>query len=169
MNNQYPIGQLVIPNNITKTDIDQWINDIELLPKRIHELLSNIQDEQLDNTYREGAWSVRQLLHHIVESHLPGFMNIYLIINGKTPTHDALPQIIQENLFEGELAYKNDLMMIEEIQSRWANLVKDLPEESFDKTMPPSSYNQKSLKVLLCVFAWHGNHHMNHIRIALGK
>lgn len=169
MDNQYPIGRWELPDEITKTEIDQWINDIEALPGKLRMLLSDIHDGQLEETYRDGSWNIRQLLHHMADSHLHGYIRTKLILTEDNPVVSTFNENEWVDLKDSEVSYGYALMMVEGIHKRWAYLLKSLQETDFDKVMMHPDNGQQSLKTILCLYAWHGNHHLEHIKIALRK
>src|SRR5437660_11391499 len=83
---KYPIGKFSTPSHYSKDLIDEWILTIELLPKKLREKIESLNDGQLDTPYREGGWTVRQVIHHLADSHINSYVRFKLALTEDTPT-----------------------------------------------------------------------------------
>jgi uncharacterized damage-inducible protein DinB len=86
MDVRYPIGKLEIPQSFNEQDVRNWIEEIKALPKRLREAVSGLDEEQLNTSYREGGWTVAQVVHHLADAHMNAFIRTKLIITEDLPT-----------------------------------------------------------------------------------
>ena len=86
---KYPIGKALIPETVTKEHVEQWIQTLEELPERLEHLVADLNDEQLDTPYREGGWTVRQVLHHLVDSHTNSYIRFKWALTEEEPVIKA--------------------------------------------------------------------------------
>lgn len=168
-NLKYPIGRFKKPEIITADDINKYISEIRTLPAKLRKAVQNLSDEDLNLTYRPDGWNIRQLVHHLADSHMNAFIRFKLAI-----TEDG-PSI--KPYFEGRWAELADsksmpvegaLQMIEGIHARWMYLAENFTKEDWQRTFfHPESKRYNRLDDTLCLYAWHGKHHFMHIRNAL--
>ncbi len=169
LNLRFPIGKFHTPEVITHADLQEYADEIEALTSRIASLLSDRPADVLDDKYRKGSWNIRQVIYHLTDSHLHSYMRFNWTLTENTPTIKAydekewaeLPTV---NSTPIEIIM-DDLKMI---QRRLAHTVRSLSEEDMEKRFfHPENGKTYSLKVLSALYAWHSNHHLNHIKIAL--
>ncbi|MEL4308060.1 YfiT family bacillithiol transferase [Joostella sp. CR20] len=167
---QYPIGKYQSPANISATDIKNWIRTIEFFPEKLEALVEDFDDDQLDTPYRPEGWTVRQLIHHLADSHLNSYIRFKWTLTEDKPVIKAYFEDRWADLEDG----KNDdiemsLMLIEALHKRWASMLKKLTETQFKRTfIHPESNEEISLKKLISIYDWHCRHHFEHIN-ALAK
>jgi len=161
---RYPIGKYE-PKAFSKELKEQFLLDIKFLPEELELAINNLDEYQLDTPYREGGWKVKQLVHHIADSHMNAYMRFKLGLTEDNPT------IKPYNEKEWALLSDNDtvpvnvsLTLLHALHQRWYAILKEITDEQFERTVVhPESGRQMSLWFLLGLYAWHGKHHAAHI------
>ena len=162
---KYPIGQVQIPTEITAQDINKWISDIEHFPTRLDALVINLSEEQLNTPYREGGWSIRQVVHHCGDSHVNSYIRFKWTLTENKPTIKAYYEDRWAELFDTKDApIELGLNFIKALHTKWVYLLKGLSQEDLNVSfIHPESGNEVSLKKNIGIYAWHCNHHYAHI------
>ena len=162
---KYPIGKLSIPSQITSTEINEWILTIERFPEKLENLVKNLSEQQLDTPYREGGWTVRQLIHHCADSHLNSYIRFKWSLTEDKPVIKAYDQDLWAELSDGKTApILLSLNHLNSLHAKWVYLLKGLTHKDFQKTfIHPESGKEVSLKTNLAIYAWHCDHHFAHI------
>lgn len=161
---KYPIGKLKFPFKITADNIKKYEEEIRKFPQELLNAVEDLNDEQLDTPYREGGWTVRQLVHHIADSHLNGYIRVKW---GLTEDNSLIKTYEQDDWVKLPDTYNTpvsvSLNLISALHERWANLISGLTPEQLSKKLqhPENSYN--SVDKVICTYAWHGKHHAAHI------
>ncbi|WP_298312388.1 YfiT family bacillithiol transferase [uncultured Aquimarina sp.] len=167
MNLQYPIGEFECPNLITKEHISKWIKDIEELPAKIAELVSDFSEEQLETPYRSGGWTARQVIHHIHDSHHNGYIRFKWALTEDKPVIKAYYEDRWAELFDTKSApIQLSLDLIKALHAKWVYFLKGLSDNDLEKVfIHPEGTIEISLAEDIGIYAWHGNHHLAHLQI----
>jgi hypothetical protein len=168
---RYPIGGFKIQEAYTTAELSSLVEQIENAPQQYSKLVSNLTEENLGNQYREGSWTVRQLVHHVADIQLLHFLRMKKAVT--EPNYDQTTLINMDGwaaTVDGVSAPVEDsLLMLEGITRRYVCLARSLSEEqlsiSYLHTVRQITFNQKQA---LAISAWHLNHHLAHIKLALG-
>lgn len=162
---KYPIGQFIAPEPVTETDLKNYISDIERFPEELNELVSGFTESQLDTNYRKNGWNVRQVIHHIADSHMNAYIRFKLALTEDMP---AIKPYFEDKWAElGD--YKNtpvdvSLALIDSLHKRWVNLLRSMDKKDFEKTFfHPEHGKVFSLDEVAGIYSWHGRHHYAHI------
>ncbi len=162
---KYPIGQFECPNEISKDHIDSWIDILEQFPDRISTLVENLTDAQLNTPYRPDGWTIRQVIHHVSDSHHHSYIRFKWALTEENPLIKAYFEDRWAELFdykEGPIQLSLDHLRV--VHVKLVFLLKGLKLEDLDKTfLHPESQQTVSLKKNIGVYAWHSNHHYEHI------
>jgi uncharacterized damage-inducible protein DinB len=162
---KYPIGKFAKPEKVTAEMLKEYINIIENFPARLRNEVAGLTDEQLDTPYREGGWTIRQVVNHVSDSHMNSLMRLKLALTENIPTikpyyEDRWAELADTKKMPVEPALK----MLEGIHQRWAVLLKSLTKEQFSKSfIHPEHGREIRLDENLALYAWHCNHHLAHI------
>lgn len=167
MKNQYPIGKYEVPTNITDSDVSRWISEIREFPKQLKAVLNDISDDQLSNQYREGSWDVRTLIHHMADSHLHGYQRTKLILTEDNPSVSTFEENEWVLLTDNTNRIDDSVQLITGIHNRWSSILSSLTESELNRTMQHPDNGVVPLKQMISLYAWHGKHHLEHIKIAL--
>ena len=168
-NLRYPIGRYNPPGSIDEENIKEWISQLIILPTDLRSITVNLRADDLVKTYRQGGWNIRQLVHHIADSHANSFIRYKWALTEDTPVIKAYYEDRWANLDdskEGPIEHSVDF--IESLHRRWVFLLKNLSADQWDRAFKhPETGKIISLKWNLGLYAWHGVHHLEHIKIAL--
>lgn len=161
---RYPIGIIKFPLKITSEHINKYIADLRALPSELISAVDGLNEEQLNTPYREGGWTIKQVVHHIADSHMNGYIRVKWALTEDEPLIKAYEQDEWVKLKDtGCSPVSASIKLIDGLHERWANLVEALSEEELNKKLkhPENSYDRVSQ--IICVYAWHGKHHTAHI------
>ena len=164
-NQKYPIGKFSAPLEYSGKLIDEWIRTIEELPKKLREEVRNLNDEQLDTPYREGGWTVRQVIHHLPDSHLNAYIRFKLAVTEDLPTIKPYLEKRWAELEDAKQAPAEvSLALLEALHQRWVSFLRTLNEEDLKRKFHhPESKKDIELRSTLTLYAWHSRHHLAHI------
>ncbi len=162
---KYPIGKYAPPNPITPEHHYAWIQELVLAPGRFREAARAMSETQLDTPYREGGWTVRQLLHHVPDSHMNAYIRFKWTLTEEKPTIKAYHEDRWAKLEDSRVVpVELSLSLLESLHNRWVALLKVLTPEDFKKLYVHPQYGTEfSLERVLGLYAWHGKHHLAHI------
>lgn len=162
---RYPIGKYTAPENITKDQISAWIDEINAFPAKLRATVSGLNDIQLDTPYRDGGWTLRQVVHHIADSHMNAYIRFKLAMTEQAP---VIRPYNEKEWAECEEAKTADpdisLDIIDTVHRRWVLFLRSLKYEDFERTYIHPEHNKISpLKNVTGMYVWHGEHHLHHI------
>lgn len=162
---RYPIGKFQKPESFDNAAVSKWITTIEQLPGQLKATLSSFTDEQLDTPYRPGGWTVRQLVHHIADSHLNSYIRFKWTLTEDSPTIKAYNEKKWAELPEAKSAPIDiSLHLLEALHVRWVLMLKNLSESDLNLYfVHPQTGNELTLATTLALYAWHSEHHLKHI------
>ncbi len=159
----YPIGK-VNRVEFTKEVLYRSIMMIEAAPVSLRKRLEQISDEDLELSYRDGGWSIRQIVHHVADSHMNMLMRFKLALTEENPTIKPYNQNLWAELPDYKLAVESSLFLFEGIQQRFSELLKVMSEADFKRTYIHPEYNKTyTLSEATQLYAWHGMHHIAQI------
>ncbi len=163
---RYPIGKFVPPQPITSEAIRGWIDDIDALPGQLRDVVDGLNDEQLRAPYREGGWTVKQVVHHVPDSHLNAYCRFKLTLTEERPTIKPYVEGLWAELIDGrEAPVETSLRLVEAVHERWVMLLNAMAPADFQKTyIHPEYAKEFELAYVTGMYAWHGKHHVAHIR-----
>ena len=161
---RYPIGKYE-PKAFSNELKEQWLLDIKFLPEELELAVNNLDEFQLDTPYREGGWQVKQLIHHMADSHMNAYIRFKLGLTEDKPTIKPYDEKLWANTADNETVPVNvSLTLLHALHQRWYATIKDLTEDQFERTVVhPEHGRVMSLWFLLGLYAWHGKHHVAHI------
>jgi uncharacterized damage-inducible protein DinB len=160
---RYPIGQFTSPASSTVQVRAESIETLRLLPQRMRAAVAGLDDAQLDTPYREGGWTVRQVVHHVADSHANAYIRFKLALTEDWPTIKAYDEATWANLADSKMPVEGSLAMIEALHSRWVGLLRALNEEDFQRGYTHPQMGRQSLATALALYDWHSRHHTAHI------
>ncbi|MFC5450789.1 YfiT family bacillithiol transferase [Paenibacillus aestuarii] len=162
---RYPIGEFEHEGDISAEQLQLWMADIESTPNRLRDAVSGLSDEQLDTPYRPGGWTVRQVVHHVADSHINSYMRFKLALTEEEPTIRPYYEERWAELSDGRTApVELSLTLLDALHSRWMLLLRALHQEQLARAfVHPASGATIRLDRNVGIYAWHGNHHIAHI------
>ncbi|OEK00144.1 metal-dependent hydrolase [Roseivirga sp. 4D4] len=161
----YPIGEFKQPDQIDEQHITQWIDEIEALPSLMESAVRGLNDSQLDTPYRPDGWTVRQVIHHVPDSHIGSYCRFHWALTEDNPTIKAYDEKAFASLgYHEHLAIDTSLALLKALHARWVVLLRNMTKEDLEKTfVHPETKEINILKVVIGMYAWHGKHHLEHI------
>jgi uncharacterized damage-inducible protein DinB len=169
MNVRYPIGELQVPEKGTVENIQEWLKQIDTYTIRLRETVDSLSDEEFSRTYREGSWTVRQLVHHIADSQLNMYQRLKLALTDENPTVPAFDEEKWAIQPDTKLPIESSIKMLEGINERIVSLGNSLTEEQLDRAFTHQINGKITVATKIAKLAWHEEHHLAHIKIALSK
>jgi hypothetical protein len=169
MNNdlQYPIGTYIKASNFSPALLQEWIIDLEELPARLSDLVVHLSEAQLNTRYRPEGWTVRQLVHHIADSHHHSYTRFKWTLTENSPVIKAYDEKNWSSLFDAETApIELSLLYLKALHAKLVYLLKGLSDSDLQKTYihPDDPKNPVSVSENIAKYAWHGKHHLAHIQ-----
>ncbi len=161
---RYPIGKFSFDVDITPEKRRAWIAQIEGLPRELRRAVSGLSAQQLDTPYREGGWTVRQLAHHLADSHMNAFIRWKLALTESSPTikpYDQDEWVTTTDVTDMEV--EPSLALVEGLHARWTKLLSSLTPPDFARAFNHPESGVQALERQLQLYAWHGRHHVAHI------
>lgn len=161
---RYPIGPYV-QKPFSHKQKEEWLLDLKFLPEELEMAVSNLDAYQLQTPYREGGWTVQQLVHHVADSHMNAYIRFRLGLTEINPPIKPYEEKEWAKLPDSNAVPINvSLTLLHALHQRWLATIKDLTEEEWERTVfHPEHKKELSLWMLLGLYAWHGKHHVKHI------
>jgi hypothetical protein len=161
---RYPVGKY-LPQPFSHKQKEKWLLDLKFLPSELELSVQNLDAHQLETPYREGGWTVQQLVHHVADSHINAYVRFKLGLTEENPTIRPYEQDDWVKLNDVKTVPINvSLTLLHALHQRWVAMIENLSEDELERTVfHPEHKKQISLWVLLGMYAWHGKHHVAHI------
>lgn len=161
---RYPIGRFQRPSTVTADERAQWIDAIAEAPARLREAVADLSDDQLDTPYRPGGWTVRQVVHHVPDSHLNSYVRFKWALTEDAPVIKTYDEKAWAELTDARTApIEQSLALLDALHTRWVAWLRTLEEPDFARTIQHPEWKAISVDQLLALYAWHGRHHVAHI------
>jgi hypothetical protein len=161
---RYPIGQFEIPQTADAAEVQAAIDEIAGLPPEVSAAITGFTDEQLDTPYRDGGWTVRQVVHHLVDSHGNSYVRMKLAVTEDNPVikaYDEKAWAAQEEARTAPVSLS--LPLLYGLHGRWSAWMRTLDAAAFARTSQHPDWGTIRLDVLILLYAWHCRHHVAHI------
>lgn len=163
MDMKYPIGKFQFAGEITNSETKNWINEIEELPRLLRDAVKDLDYIQLDTPYRPEGWTVRQVIHHLADSHMNAYIRFKLALTEEEPVIKPYDEAKWAELPDYKLPIDISLSMLEALHKRWTNLLRSLSPSDMKKTFIHPDSGGVSVGENIGIYAWHGRHHLAHI------
>ncbi len=162
---RYPIGEFERPDQLSADERRTMIDTIAAAPSRMREAVSGLSDAQLDTPYRDGGWTVRQVIHHVPDSHLNAYVRLKLALTEDDPAIRPYDEALWAALPDSkETPVEVSLTLLESLHARWVTLFRSMQEADFRRTLRhPEHSGILTLDWLVAMYAWHSRHHVAHI------
>jgi hypothetical protein len=160
---RYPIGHFNPPASSLPGIRAAHIQTLRLLPERLRSAVAGLNDSQLDTPYREGGWTVRQVVHHLADSHAMAYTRCKQALTKDWPTEQPYDEAAWANLADSRLPVDVSLALIEGLHARWVALLESLTEDEFRKGYVHPERGREMLVKMLAMYDWHSRHHTAHI------
>ena len=161
---RYPIGKFEMPQNATPQDRRQWIEAIERTPGQLRQAVAGLSEEQLDTPYRPEGWTIRQVVHHITDSHLNGYVRTKWTLTEDNPAIKVYDQALWAESPEAKAGdVELSLPLLESLHRRWSEVLHSFQPDTWSRTFQHPQWGDVSLDVNVALYVWHGAHHIAHI------
>ncbi len=168
---KYPIGKFETPEAITDAHISEWIAALDALPSKLRHLVNGLTEEQLETPYRPGGWTVRQLVHHIPDSHHNSYIRFKWAMTEDTPVIKAYDEKAWSDLFDAKTApIQMSLDHLSAVHAKLVYFLKGLSRNDLKRSfVHPEGKVTTTLEENIGRYAWHGNHHYAQIQNLLKR
>lgn len=166
---KYPIGQYKPPSLITRQNLDEWIEQLAILPNEIAEITKNLNEKALEVAYRANGWTVRQVVHHLADSHINAYTRVHLTLTEERPIIRAYDEVRWAELTVAKTGdIQHSISILASIHRKLTTVLNTLSLNDFDRCyFHPSIAKEFTLGYLVGNYAWHGKHHLAHIKLTL--
>jgi hypothetical protein len=161
---RYPIGPFAARETYTMADVATNILRIEALPAMIEAAVAGLSRLQLDTPYRDGGWTVRQVIHHLPDSHMNAYIRIKWTLTEPTPTIKAYNEKLWAETPETTEDPAASIALLKALHAKWILLLRKLePADMSKEFYHPDSKKHQRIDRMIAMYAWHGEHHLAHI------
>jgi hypothetical protein len=162
---RYPVGRFTFPSEVSASERKEMLAIIEALPAKMRAAVEVLNDKQLDTPYRDGGWTVRQVVHHVFDSHVNAYIRMKLAVTEDTPTIKPYDQDKWSELADARTApVEVSLSLLEGVHRRWMIFLQSLKVEDYQLCFfHPEQKRKISLDQTLALYSWHSRHHLAHI------
>jgi uncharacterized damage-inducible protein DinB len=161
---KFPIGPFSFQAPSTPEQRKQWIAEIAEAPAKFRAAVAGLNDEQLNTPYRDGGWTVRQVIHHVPDSHLNAYIRFKLALTENEPTIKPYDEAAWAELSDTrDTPLEVSLAMLENLHTRWVRPIGAMSDADFVKQFRHPERGVVTLETNLAMYAWHGKHHAAHI------
>ena len=160
----YPIGKFQAKESYTSEELQKLIVRIEMLPARLEAAVNDLSNEQQDTPYRDGGWTVRQVVHHLSDSHMNAYIRTKWALTENTPLIKAYDQKSWAETPDAKMPVTNSLNLLRSLHKKWTAMLKELKSEDLSKEfIHPETQKHIRISQMIDNYAWHGDHHLAHI------
>lgn len=164
---RFPIGKYISKNNVNDNVFKSWLITIETFYNKLNDSVKGLTEQQLAKTYRPSSWSIKQLVHHLADSHMNAFMRFKLALTEDKPPIKPYYEADWAKLADYQGSIESSLKIIEGVHLRWSELLISMTNSDFKRTyIHPEFDSEYDLKEALCQYDWHCRHHLTHIEVA---
>ena len=170
MDPRYPVGKFTPDSDVTPEKRQRWIAQVDALPRDLERALAGLPPTLLDTPYREGGWTVRQVVHHLADSHLNAFTRIKLALTEESPVIKTYEEQLWAELVDGRTADPAlSMSILDGVHRRMTILLESLTPEQFARPAQHPAWGSITVDWLLQMYEWHCRHHLAHIGLVSGK
>jgi len=161
---RYPVGKFSPPEGAVPAEQRaQLLNQVAEAPAKLRSAIEGLTETQLDTPYRPGGWTSRQVVHHVADSHMNGFIRFKLGLSEDNPTIKPYPEHLWADLADQKLPTDVSLPIVENVHERWVAVLRSMKETDWERTFNHPEMGVQRLDRALALYAWHGRHHVAHI------
>ncbi len=161
---RYPIGKFQPKPTITDDERKQCINYIAEAPANLRAAIKGLTDQQLDTPYRDGGWTIRQVVHHLPDSHMNAYIRVKLAMTEQDPAVKGYHENLWAELSDARTASVDiSLALLESLHQRWVLFLRSLSSSDFGRMWKHPEHGLRDIDFLLQLYSWHGRHHTSQI------
>lgn len=167
---RYPIGTFDYAQTFTIEKRKEWIQAISCLPSQVKTVVGGLSSEQLDTSYRPGGWTVRQVVHHLPDSHMNSYIRFKLALTEDQPTIKPYMEDCWATLGDyKDTAIEVSLSLLDSLHRRWVILLQSMNQNDFSRTFNHPESGLLTLDQAVGLYAWHGKHHLSQITALINR
>jgi hypothetical protein len=161
---RYPVGKFSRPSRVSAEERKAFVDQIAGTPEELRRAVSSLDERQLGTPYRPGGWTVRQVVHHVPDSHLNSYVRFKLAVTEDEPTIKPYDEARWAELEDGSRApIETSLQLLEALHERWVMFLRSLSPEQCARTFRHPALGLVTVDQNIALYAWHGRHHVAHI------
>lgn len=160
---RYPVGRYTLLDTITREQRDEWLATVADCPARLRAAVEGLDEAQLDTPYRDGGWTVRQVAHHVPDSHMNAYVRMKLALTEDSPAIKTYEEAEWARLPDAKLPAGVSLTLLESLHERWVALLRGLDETQWKRTFTHPEWGAVTIENALGLYAWHSRHHVAHV------
>lgn len=160
---RYPVGRFDPTVEVEHAQRADLIDNLAAVPERMRSAVSGLADAQLDTPYRDGGWTVRQVVHHVPDSHLNAYVRFKLALTEDVPTIKTYDEAAWAELPDARAPIDMSLHLLEALHTRWVLLLRSMSEADYRRRINHPEWGLMTAGTLLQLYEWHGRHHVAHI------
>jgi uncharacterized damage-inducible protein DinB len=160
---RYPTGRFQRPASLTANEIAHAIDTIAATPARLRDAVRGLTPEQIETPYRPGGWTVRQVVHHVPDSHLNAYVRFKLALTEDEPTIKPYDEAAWANLADTQVPLETSFRLLDAVHERWVALLRAMSPSDFARMLVHPESGRQRLDQVLALYAWHGPHHVGHV------
>jgi hypothetical protein len=160
---RYPIGRFTPVQSLSPAERTERIEQIVVAPANFRRAVAGLNDAQLDTPYREGGWTVRQVAHHLPDSHMNAYIRFKWGLTEQNPAIKTYEEKDWAKTPEMRSPIALSLDLLTALHERWVTLLRNMRPADFARTIQHPDWGTPSLDMLLAQYAWHGRHHTAHV------
>ena len=159
---RYPVGRWAAPDASPETAA-RLVDEIAALPAQLAAAVDGLGDAQLDTPYRDGGWTVRQVVHHVADSHMHAYARVKFALTADTPTILPYDEAAWAELPDSRLPVEPSLVLVEALHRRWVAVLRTLGDAELARPYRHPEMGDVPVRTALAIYAWHGQHHTAHL------
>lgn len=163
MDLRYPVGKYTLEENLSEERRNELIGEIAETPSKLRAAVKGLDEKQLSTPYREGGWTVRQVAHHLADSHLNAFVRFKLAVTEDFPAIKPYDQKLWAETADARGPVEPSLKLVESLHTRWVELLRSMSASDFKRKLNHPEMGAVTLERYLGLYAWHGRHHVAHV------
>jgi uncharacterized damage-inducible protein DinB len=160
---RYPVGKFVRPEIFTPDERTNAIATLAELPEKLRNATDDLDSAQLSTPYRSGGWTLRQVVHHLADSHMNAFIRVRLALTEDWPTIKPYDEAAWANLHDMTAPVEWSLELVESLHARWVMLLQSLDEQQWQRGFQHPENGPMTVELTALIYAWHSRHHVAHI------
>jgi hypothetical protein len=161
---RYPVGNFQFPAAVSSQELSTFIDHIAETPARMRAAIAGLSDAQLDTPYRPGGWTVRQVAHHVPDSHMNSYVRFRLALTEDSPVIKPYEESRWAELPDARsMPVEPSLVLLESLHARWVPLLRSLSAADWKRSFRHPELGPVTLENNAALYAWHGRHHVAHI------
>jgi hypothetical protein len=163
---KFPIGRFVVPESIDSAQIQEAVSYLIKFSSYLETALVGKDETYLDTPYRPGGWTIKQVIHHLADSHMNAFIRFKLALTEENPTVKGYDEAAWANLPDAGMGIESSMAIIKAVHEKWGVLLSAMTDADFRKTFFHSEKQRsQSLAEVTLMYAWHGMHHLAHVQL----